>query len=360
MPLIWCSISGHGFGHAAQVVPVLNDLGRLIPNLHVVLRTSVPDWFFHKRLNVSWELSRHRQDIGCIQHGPLHIDVEETWQAHAEFHENWEARVADEVAAIGSTSPRLVLSDIAYLSIEAGARAGLPTIGLSSLSWDAILERMSQPLHSDQVHLVQQIKHSYHYADLMMCVAPAIEMPVFRRTVNIAPIASHPPSDPVTLRHALEVSSDERIVGISFGGISLTSLPWECIEQMSGYRFIFSGSVPSSSRRVVSAETVPMTVPAIMASSDIVLTKPGYGTIVEAVSTGRRVIYVRRHNFADEDTLIDYLHRFGCAAELSADDFLSGRWVDAFHAVLKRSSSPTTAPLATGAEEAAHLLAAYF
>ena len=32
MPLIWCSISGHGYGHAAQVAPVLNALGRLMPN----------------------------------------------------------------------------------------------------------------------------------------------------------------------------------------------------------------------------------------------------------------------------------------------------------------------------------------
>ena len=26
MPVVWCSISGHGFGHAAQVVPILNEL----------------------------------------------------------------------------------------------------------------------------------------------------------------------------------------------------------------------------------------------------------------------------------------------------------------------------------------------
>ena len=26
MPYIWCAISGHGYGHAAQVVPVLNAL----------------------------------------------------------------------------------------------------------------------------------------------------------------------------------------------------------------------------------------------------------------------------------------------------------------------------------------------
>ena len=52
MPLIWCSISGHGYGHAAQVVPVLNALGRLVPNLSAILRTSVPADFFEPRLDI--------------------------------------------------------------------------------------------------------------------------------------------------------------------------------------------------------------------------------------------------------------------------------------------------------------------
>ena len=79
MPLIWCSISGHGYGHAAQVVPVLNALGRLVPNLKALLRTTVPAGFFEPRLAIPWELSPAQQDIGCIQKGPLTIDVAGTW-----------------------------------------------------------------------------------------------------------------------------------------------------------------------------------------------------------------------------------------------------------------------------------------
>ena len=38
------------------------------------------------------------------------------------------------------------------------------------------------------------------------------------------------------------------------------------------------------------------------------MTKPGYGTILEAVALGLPVIYVRRYNFADEAPLVDFLH----------------------------------------------------
>ena len=80
MPIIWCAISGHGYGHAAQVVPVLNALGSLVPGLTAILRTTVPASFFHDRLTIQWELSpratghrlcprrppqdRHRRNLG--------------------------------------------------------------------------------------------------------------------------------------------------------------------------------------------------------------------------------------------------------------------------------------------------------
>jgi hypothetical protein len=157
----------------------------------------------------------------------------------------------------------------------------------------------------------------------------------------------------------MPASSDDRIVAISFGGIPLTSLPWERLEDMHGYRFIVSGTVPSSSKRVIPAETIPMTIQSIMASSDVLVTKPGYGTIVEAVAMQRQVVYVRRYNFADEDVLLAYLHRFGCGAELSGEDFVAVRWENALNAAATVSRPTSVPPLANGAAEAADLLAPY-
>ena len=75
---IWCAISSHGFGHAAQVIPVLNELGRRVSGLTAILRTRVPARFFEPNLQIAWEVSEAEQDVGCVQHGPLRIDVAAT------------------------------------------------------------------------------------------------------------------------------------------------------------------------------------------------------------------------------------------------------------------------------------------
>ncbi len=179
MPLIWCSISSHGFGHAAQVVPVLNELGRRVPGLTAILRTKVPARFFEGRLRIPWELSAAMQDVGCVQRGPLAIDVEATWAAHRRFHEGWEARVAAEAQAIRSRKPALVLADISYLALEAGADAKTPAVGLCNLTWDGILAMLLEPDRSEQLQLIEQIRQSYRAAELMIRIAPGIPMEAF-------------------------------------------------------------------------------------------------------------------------------------------------------------------------------------
>src|SRR4026207_455583 len=105
LPTIWCAISGHGFGHAAQLVPILNELGRQLPGFTAILRSSVPASFFHDRLTIPWSLQSVQQDVGCVQRGPLDIDLPATWEAHQEFHASWESRMATETAALAAAGP---------------------------------------------------------------------------------------------------------------------------------------------------------------------------------------------------------------------------------------------------------------
>ncbi|MGH7164372.1 MAG: hypothetical protein ACREIS_02470 [Nitrospiraceae bacterium] len=362
MPLLWCSISGHGFGHAAQVVPVLNELSRRVPHLKAVLRTTVPRWFFEGRLRLAWELSPATQDIGCVQQGPLKIDVEATWAEHARFHAGWEENVRDEARAIRSSAPDLVLSDVSHLAIEAAVQAGIPTVGLCNLSWDRVLELLlapDEPERRDQLAVMRQIERSYGLADLMIRPAPGITLPAFGKVVDVGAIAGTTGSEEPRLRETLGADPSELVVLIAFGGIALDSLPFDQLERLPGYRFIVSGPTPEGFQRIRSTVSLPCSFDSLMTSADIIVSKPGYSTIVETVARSKPLVYVRRYNFADEAALVDYVHRYGRAAELTLDDFTTGRWERALDAALCDSKQSEPPPPATGAAEAAALLASY-
>ena len=357
MPSIWCAISGHGFGHAAQVVPVLNALRDLVPGVTAILRTTVPASFFHDRLTIPWELSPSQQDIGCIQDGPLKIDIDATWIAHQRFHQTWDARLSNEVSAISAASPALVIADIPYLAIEAGSRAHIPTIALASLTWDLVLKEYCHASDRAQPQLIDRIRESYAHADRALRITPAPKIDAFSNMIDIGPIASPAAPERHRLASALNLVPNEKTVLVGFGGIGLTSLPLEQMEQLHHYRFLIDSPVPPGFFRIHSIETLPFSFKTLLASVDVIMTKPGYGTLVEAVALHQPVVYVRRYNFADEPPLVDYLHRYGRGMELSLDDFVKGRWEAALRTVLDLPTPTTPPPSATGAADAATILA---
>ena len=356
MPLIWCAISGHGYGHAAQVVPVLNALGTLVPGVTAILRTTVPASFFRDRLTIPWDHQPVRQDIGCVQDGPLTIDINATWEAHQHFHDTWGTRLSNEITAMHMASPALIVGDTPYLALAAGSRAQIPTVALASFTWDLVLNEYCHASDHSHRQLIQHIRESYAKADRALRITPAPRIDAFRNISDIGPIASPASPERDRLASALALAPNERTVLVGFGGIPLTSLPLDQMEQLRHYRFLFDGPVPPGYSRIHSTMTLPFSFKTLLASVDVIMTKPGYGTIVEAVALQQPVVYVRRYNFADEPPLVDYLHRYGRGVELSIDDFTQGRWESALQQALA-SPVPSLPPPPTGATEAAAFIA---
>jgi hypothetical protein len=341
------------------VVPVLNALGSLVPEVTVILRTTVPASFFRDRLAIHWEHSPVQQDVGCIQDGPLKIDIDATWEAHRHFHESWETRLSNEVAAMQATSPALVIADTPYLAIEAGSRAQIPTIALVSFTWDLVLKEYCHATDHSHQEFIQRIRDSYARADRALRITPAPTINAFSHLIDIGPIAAPSTPERERLALALSLKPDERTVLVGFGGIPLTSIPLDQMERLRHYRFLFDGPVPQEYSRIHSTQTLPFSFKTLLASVDVIMTKPGYGTFVEAVALQQPVLYVRRYNFADEPPLVDYLHRHGRGIELSLDDFAHARWEPALRQTLALPLPASHPPPPTGAAEAAAILAPY-
>ncbi len=335
MPIIWCAISAHGLGHAAQIIPVLNALGAVVDDVHVILRTTVPSSIFQENLKISWELQPVQQDIGCLQRGPLEIDIEGTWAAYQAFHKRWDERVSQESQAMLHAKVDLVISNISYLAIASAFHGQCSAVAIASLSWDQVLKPFLQPLRSEHQSIYEHIRQEYAKADCLIRLHPGIDMPAFSSVIDTGPSFPLAEVSFQDVRKILGIATADKLVLIAFGGIPLTALPLEQMEDCQGYHFLVGGiSLKSSRGRIHAIEKITLPFKEIMKQADVVMTKPGYATITSAVHYGIPVVYVRRKNFADESSLVDYVHQYGRAVELTRDDFESGEWEKALHEVL--------------------------
>ncbi len=324
--VIWCAISGHGFGHTAQVVPVLNELGKYLSDVKVILRTNVPSSFFASKLEVSWELSPSIQDVGCVQEGPLSIDVERTWEAYRNFHQRWAQKVKDEAQAMRSVSPDLILSNISYLGIEVGAQLEVPALAMASLSWDQILQGFGLELTQEQEDIIAHIRAAYGKADLLTRLMPGISMDAFPRVVDVGPVGGQLRENDMTLKSLPYRSLEETLVLVGFGGVPQSLLPFDELNSMAGYSFVVDMPVPPEFQRLTPLPSIRTDFNSVFDQADIIVSKPGYATIIEAVAARKSIVYVRRYNFADEPPLVAYAHTFGRAVELTKEDLFAGLW----------------------------------
>jgi L-arabinokinase len=146
---------------------------------------------------------------------------------------------------------------------------------------------------------------------------------------------------------------------VSFGGIGLPGLDLECLAPLRDLRFLTSegaGPLPPNVRRVPAPEWEALGLGYIdlVGAADVVLTKPGYGIVSDAIGAGCRMVYTDRGDFPEYPILTREMTRYLPAIHVPKAELLAGRVGDAIDTVmaLPLPSPPDT----SGAEVAARRL----
>ena len=72
----------------------------------------------------------------------------------------------------------------------------------------------------------------------------------------------------------------------------------------------------------------------LVGAADVVLTKPGYGIVSDAIGAGCRMVYTDRGDFPEYPILTRELGRYLPAAHVPRADLLAGRVAGALESVL--------------------------
>lgn len=95
----------------------------------------------------------------------------------------------------------------------------------------------------------------------------------------------------------------------------------------------------------------------VLASCDVLLTKPGYGAFTEAVCNGVSVLYVARRDWPEEPYLVAWLQQFGQCQEIQPRQLEAGDF--GAELALLLGSLPRRGVEFTGAAAVAEVLASY-
>jgi hypothetical protein len=341
-PHLVVSISGHGFGHVAQTAPILNLLYERMPQLQLTVRSAVPLGHLRSRIHAPFTHLQSRGDIGMVMSSALDVRVEESRAAYRAFHTEWDARVADEAHLLRELGADAVFSNVGYLPLAGAQRAGIANAALCSLNWFDIYRYYSRVNASNSVRaepveartdvisgrivdetIAAQIHDCYAKADAFLRTTPGMAMETLPNLVPVAPIAAVGNDRRDELDRHLKLSKEEKLVLVSMGGIA-SRLPIERWPRIDGVRWLVQKSWQVDHPDAIVLESLPLSFSDLLSSSDALLSKPGYGSFVEAACSGTPVLYVDRPDWPESPALVEWLQRYGACREVSREQLEGG------------------------------------
>jgi hypothetical protein len=349
MPHLVVSLSGHGFGHVAQTAPVLNRLHEIIPQLRITVRSAVPLAHLRSRIHAPFAHMQSQGDIGMVMSSAVDVLVEESGSAYRTFHAEWDTRVKNEAQLLRELGADMVLSNVGYLPLAGAQLAAIPNAALCSLNWADIYRH-----YCGDDTIAAQIHHCYANADAFLRATPGMEMADLPNLLPVASIAAvgNNRRDELDLR--LQLSKQEKLVLVSMGGIT-SRLPVERWPHIEGVRWLVQQSWQIEHPDAIILETLPMSFSDLLASSDALICKPGYGSFVEAACSGVPVLYVNRAGWPESPALIEWLQQHCSSREVPRDALEQGDVAEALKEMWGAPRPERVIP--EGAEQVAEWLA---
>lgn len=346
-------ISAHGLGHLAQTAPVINALQVLAPDLQLTVRSAIPRERLALRIGGHFTHVAEARDFGLVMHNAVDIDLVASAMRYREFHADWPQRVAAEADWLRRHGIDALVANVAYLPLAAAAEAGIPAFGLSSLNWSEMFAHYlgSEPWAAE-IHA--QILAAYRSGKAFLRVTPGLAMADLPGRYDIAPIASIGRRDRKRVAKMMDLDESERWLLLAMGGMEFR-LPVEDWPQIPGLNWLVPGSWKLERGDVRNIDVAGLNFIDLLASVDMVVSKPGYGTFVEAACSGIPLLYLARDDWPETPHFAAWLARYGRAAELSRDTLVRGDFIDVLQQ-LWQVPAPIP-PLAAGAEQAARWLA---
>lgn len=334
---LYVAVTAHGFGHITRTAAVIQTLMTLDPDVLPIFVTPAPTWLIDKYVTGRYLYRPRKLDIGVIQHDSLQMDLGSTQREVEDLRLRSEMVVRAEVEFIHLNQVKLVFGDIPPLAVAIAQGAGIPCYLQGNFGWDFIYEDFGIPFQGS----VTWIRDLYRRCDHLLQLPLHEPMSVFPHKQAMGLTGGDPQFGAAELRQKLGLGGDEKLTLLSFGGYGLQAFPYHRLAEHPQRRFISLDQGSPDLPNLIRLDGQVWRPVDLMPICEQVLTKPGYGTLSEAMRVGIPITCITREGFREAEVLLSGLRRHSVHQIVPVDKFFGDPWdfLDQPHA------APTGDPL---------------
>ncbi len=322
MPTLYTAITNHGFGHATRTASVLADLQRRSPDIKLIIATTAPRWLLEEYIEGDFVYRERVFDVGVIQIDSLQVDREATFRAWQELVANQADLIAAEVKFLQENQVDLIFGDIPPMIAQIAKAANIPCWMASNFGWDFIYRDWGGKF----IELADRLSETYSHCDRLFRLPFAESMRAFPNIEDVGLTGANPRYTAEYLRNKFNLDRDRPTALLTFGGLSLQSIPYQNLASFPDWQFITFDRTAPDLPNLTKANGDRLRPVDLMVICDQIVTKPGYGTLSEALRVGIPVVCLTREGFLEAETLIGGVKDYANHLIISPQEFYEGDW----------------------------------
>ena len=329
-------ITAHGYGHGVRSCDIIRSLAEVFPSASITITTELPEAFLKSRLCGAGVAFRKASfDVGMTQKDSITIDL-------AASIKNLERHAADRPKLIESEAEYLhdagasiVVCDIPSVPIEAAKLVGLPAIAVGNFSWDWIYD-MVDPMDERWSRFARLFEDGYRKADALLRLPFHCPMPAFGKVVDVPLLAGPGRRDRKRLASLTGADPSKTLALLSFTTLDWDQAALERVEAMTDYEFFSVLPLEWPGHRIRSVDRREMCFSDLLATVDVVVTKPGFGIVSDCVANRKPMVYSERDNFAEFQYLVESIDRHLVGERITQEALYSGDLASALERIARR------------------------